>query len=235
MTVQDYFELLGYDHHSTDQFFFVMAKAVDDGSGRYEALYRTTPLNTISDWWGCATVMDAIVLNNEAYAPEQIGVYWNNGVKSGRYNALLIVSRADYDKLHFATIGWIDEQIREAVKDEIGKHASPRRDGIDSVYCKEEPRMLDLIRKILLRDGQVKVHNKYETFYGVGFDHWLREGLEDIPCTIEVISVNPWEGYPWTYRITLSKDIDLLAGGAPSPKRPRKGAKKPQNRTNDEK
>ena len=132
------------------------AKAIkDDKSDRYEAYYNTTPINTISDWWGCDGIMDAIVLNHEAYAPEQIGVYWNNGVKSGRYKALLIVSRSDYDKLHYASIEWLDKTIREAVKDEIGKHAKPRTESTDSVYCKDQPRMLALIRKILVRDGKV--------------------------------------------------------------------------------
>lgn len=203
MTVEQYFELLGYDHHSSEQFFFVRAKAFkEDKSDRYECWYKETPVRGIYEWWGCDSIMDAIVLNHEAYAPEQIGIYWNAKVKNGGYKALLIISQEDYDKLHFASIEWIDKTIREAVKDEIGKHATPRRAGqIESVHCKEEPRMMKLIRKFLIRDGKVKVHNNYETFYGVGFDRWLREGLADIPCEIEVLTYNKWEGYPWSYNI----------------------------------
>ena len=237
MTVQDYFELLGYDHHSTDQFFFVKAKAIkSETSPSLELYYSTTPVNSVSDWWGCDGVMDAIVLNVRAFAPEVISVNWNDGVLSGRTKALLIISQKEFEavKNGMPTIEYLDKKIMEAIKDEIGKHAKPRKEGIDSVYCKEQPRMLALIRKILARDGAVKVVNQYETFYGVGFDRWLRNGLADIPCDIEVISVNPWEGYPWSYRITV-KDIDELAGGAPSPKRRAKAAKKPQNRVKYEK
>lgn len=72
-------------------------------------------------------------------------------------------------------------------------------------FMREEPAKLQEARKALLEDGQVKIHNEYETFYGVSFDRWLRKGLEDLDCTIEVMSWNKWENYPWTYRITLNK------------------------------
>lgn len=70
-------------------------------------------------------------------------------------------------------------------------------------FCtREDEQTLQEIRKALLEDGAVEVHNEYETFYGVGFDRWLKNGLKDIPCEFDVLAYNPWEGYPWTYRIT---------------------------------
>ena len=69
-------------------------------------------------------------------------------------------------------------------------------------YTKEDEQTLQEIRKALLEDGVVEVHNDYETFYGVGFNRWLHDGLADIPCEFEVLAYNPWEGYPWIYRIT---------------------------------
>lgn len=72
-------------------------------------------------------------------------------------------------------------------------------------FMREEPAKLQEARKALLEDGQVEIINEYETFYGVSFDRWLRKGLEDLDCTIEVTSWNKWENYPWSYRITLNK------------------------------
>ena len=71
-----------------------------------------------------------------------------------------------------------------------------------SFYTKEDEQTLQEIRKALLEDGIVEVHNKYDTFYGVGFDKWLHDGLADIDCEFEVLAYNKWEGYPWIYRIT---------------------------------
>ena len=85
------------------------------------------------------------------------------------------------------------------------------------VASANEEETLKKIRETLLSDGAAEVHNEYETFYGAGFDGWLRNGLKDLPCKFRVTSVNHWEGYPWTYIITL--DIDELAGGAPCPSR----------------
>lgn len=45
--------------------------------------------------------------------------------------------------------------------------------------------------------------DKYETFYGVGFDRWLREGLADLPCEFEVLTWCKWYNYPWSYLIKL--------------------------------
>ena len=73
------------------------------------------------------------------------------------------------------------------------------------VFCKEEQNKLNEIREELLAGNPVEVNNEYETFYGVGFDRWLRKGIEDIPCDIKVTSYNKWEGYPWTYIITPNK------------------------------
>ena len=74
-----------------------------------------------------------------------------------------------------------------------------------SVYTRDEEAGLKAIREALLADGLVDVHNEYETFYGCGFDSWLRKGLADIPCEIVVRDINQWEGYPWSYDIVLKK------------------------------
>lgn len=76
------------------------------------------------------------------------------------------------------------------------------KDGIKHVSCKEEKEALAVIREELNTTGRVEVCNLYETFYGVGFDGWLRNGIKDIPCDIEVKTYNQWEGYPWDYVIT---------------------------------
>ena len=72
------------------------------------------------------------------------------------------------------------------------------------VCCRQEPEKLKEIREELLAGRSVMVYNEYETFYGWGFDRWLRDGIADIPCDVEVLSVNHFAdcGYPWTYRIT---------------------------------
>lgn len=72
------------------------------------------------------------------------------------------------------------------------------------IRCKESPEKLKEIREELLNGRPVKVVNLYETFYGVGFDRWLREGIKDIPCDIKVTCYNhfPDTGYPWEYVIT---------------------------------
>jgi hypothetical protein len=76
-----------------------------------------------------------------------------------------------------------------------------------SFYTKEDNKTLEAIRAALLEDGAVDVHNEYETFYGVGFDKWLRNGLADLDCTFEVKSWNHFGyGYPWHYVITLNKN-----------------------------
>jgi hypothetical protein len=54
-----------------------------------------------------------------------------------------------------------------------------------SFYTKEDNKTLEAIRAALLEDGAVDVHNEYETFYGVGFDKWLRNGLADLDCPFE--------------------------------------------------
>lgn len=72
-------------------------------------------------------------------------------------------------------------------------------------FTKENEATLVKIREALIQDGCVEVHNEYETFYGVGFDKWLRDGIKDIPCKFEIITWNKWEGYPWTYFITIEK------------------------------
>ena len=87
---------------------------------------------------------------------------------------------------------------------------------VPTFYTKENEEVLKQIREALLNTGYAEVHNQYETFYGVGFDRWLREGLADLEPTYEILMVNKWEGYPWIYLINV--DIDLLAGSAPHPK-----------------
>jgi hypothetical protein len=79
------------------------------------------------------------------------------------------------------------------------------RQKITAVYMREEQSGLEATREALLKEGVVKVINEYETFYGVSFDGWLRQGLKDLDCNIEVTSYNHWEGYPWNYTITLNK------------------------------
>ena len=76
---------------------------------------------------------------------------------------------------------------------------------VTTVCMREEQSGLEATREALLKEGVVKVVNQYETFYGVSFDGWLREGLKDLDCNIEVTSYNHWEGYPWNYTITLNK------------------------------
>ena len=76
---------------------------------------------------------------------------------------------------------------------------------VTTVCMREEQSGLEATREALLKEGVVKVVNEYETFYGVSFDGWLREGLKDIDCNFEVTSYNHWEGYPWNYTITLNK------------------------------
>ena len=72
---------------------------------------------------------------------------------------------------------------------------------VPTYYTKEDEATLAEVRESLQKVGYAEVHNKYETFYGVGFDRWLRDGLKDLDLTIEVTAVNKWEGYPWTYFI----------------------------------
>lgn len=67
---------------------------------------------------------------------------------------------------------------------------------------KQEPRKLEMVREELKNGNAVEVNNEFETFYGAGFDRWLREGLKDIPCDYKVTSWNKWCGYPWCYIIT---------------------------------
>ena len=75
------------------------------------------------------------------------------------------------------------------------------------IYCKESPEALEEIRKTLLAGEPVRVVNQYETFYGCMFDRWLREGIKDIDCDIEVLNYNhfPNCGYPWEYEIKVKK------------------------------
>lgn len=72
-------------------------------------------------------------------------------------------------------------------------------------HTKENEETAKEIIAALKEDGEVEVHNDYETFYGVSFDGWLKKKLEGIECTIEVTSYNRWEGYPWTYHIKMGK------------------------------
>lgn len=72
---------------------------------------------------------------------------------------------------------------------------------VPTYYTKENEETLAKVRESLQEVGYAEVHNEYETFYGVGFDRWLREGLKDLDLTIEVTLINHWEGYPWTYFI----------------------------------
>ena len=73
------------------------------------------------------------------------------------------------------------------------------------IFTKESPENLKEIRSTLLSGEPIEVVNEYETFYGVGFDRWLREGINDIPCEIKVTSYNQLEGYPWSYEIRPKK------------------------------
>lgn len=72
------------------------------------------------------------------------------------------------------------------------------------ISCKENAEKLAEIREELTNGRPVEVHNQYETFYGHGFDGWLRKGIADIACDIKVTSVNHFAdcGYPWAYVIT---------------------------------
>ena len=42
-------------------------------------------------------------------------------------------------------------------------------------YIKENGCALAQIKELLLNGEEVKVHNIYETFYGISFDRWLRK------------------------------------------------------------
>ncbi len=79
--------------------------------------------------------------------------------------------------------------------------------GLKEIYCKDHPEAMEEIRKPLLEGETIRVVNQYETFYGCTFDHWLREGIKDIPCDIKVLCYNhfPDCGYPWEYEITPKK------------------------------
>lgn len=74
---------------------------------------------------------------------------------------------------------------------------------METIYTRENPDNLERIRHALQQDGAVKVVNEYETFYGVGFDRWLRNGLADLPCEFKVLSWCKWYNYPWSYLIKL--------------------------------
>lgn len=76
-------------------------------------------------------------------------------------------------------------------------------------YMREDNEKLSQIRELLLNGEEVIVSNKYETFAGCGFDDWLRKGLADIPCEIEITSWNRWPdcGYPWSYVIRPRKEV----------------------------
>ena len=75
-------------------------------------------------------------------------------------------------------------------------------------YMREDNEKLSQIRELLLNGEEVEIHNCYDTFYGCGFDSWLRKGLADILCEIEETSWNhfPDCGYPWTYVIRPRKE-----------------------------
>lgn len=70
------------------------------------------------------------------------------------------------------------------------------------VFTKQSQEGLNQIKEALLHRVQVRVHADYETLYGIGFDSWLRQGLQSINCTIEVKGYNPWYGYPDTFIVT---------------------------------
>ena len=72
-------------------------------------------------------------------------------------------------------------------------------------YIREDNEALKEIRSLLQAGEPVEIHNTYDTFYGVDFDNWLKEGISDIACEIQVTSWNKWERYPWTYIITPNK------------------------------
>ena len=114
---------------------------------------------------------------------------------------------------------WAEEQVYSTHRTQVKSewfHDAEELKMVPTFYTKESEEMLKNIRLALINEGIAEVHNEYETFYGVGFDQWLKDGLKDLNPTYEVTSYNRWEGYPWTYIITI--DIDELAGGAPSPK-----------------
>lgn len=76
--------------------------------------------------------------------------------------------------------------------------------GLKEISCKDTKDALAEIRATLQAGEPFRVVNQYETFYGVSFDRWLREGIKDIPCDIKVLNYNhfPDCGYPWEYEIT---------------------------------
>lgn len=50
------------------------------------------------------------------------------------------------------------------------------------ISCKENAEKLAEIREELTNGRPVEVHNQYETFYGHGFDGWLRKGKRVAIC-----------------------------------------------------
>ena len=212
MTVEQYFTMLGYDHHTCKHYFFVQCKHVGE-TFHGEFWTRTTPIRTVGDWWGCDEIMDSFILNTRAFSNDWIGgARWDDNVLAGGLNSLLIVTKEELlkhytEKQAESTIAWRDKHIEEEIgKMEIHK---PVRDKSqpERIHMRENARLLRLACKYLTEDGTVDIWNAYETFYGVGFDRWLRESLKDRDCDIKVLDYDTYNDYPRGYRISLNREV----------------------------
>ena len=214
---------MGYDYNTSREFFFaqLMPAPMTNGSSYKEFWTRTTPVWSVADWWGNGGIMDSLVINTRAYAADWLsGAEWNSFVNSGRWGSLLIITKKDLEwkygeKQAVEMIEYIDKKIIEQVG---GPKEPPQREKPQRFYMRKNERLLGLATKALVLDGSVVIVCKYETFYGVDFDSWLRNGLKDIPCDIKVTGHNRWHGYPDEYLITFTGDFDEIAGGGPHPK-----------------
>jgi len=79
------------------------------------------------------------------------------------------------------------------------------KDGYPSISCREDDKAIDVIKELLKNNEVVKVHNEYETFYGVGWFNWLMTNIGDL-TTAEVLNTwHAWgqcEPYPSDVKLT---------------------------------
>ena len=74
------------------------------------------------------------------------------------------------------------------------------------LYCRDDEEALADIREFLTtRKLPIEVHNKYETFYGVGWGRWLMDGTKDIATAKVTDTWDAWGDcmpYPSTIVLT---------------------------------
>jgi hypothetical protein len=120
MTVKEYLELIGKRPNSCDSLTFVIAKAVEDGSGSYTFWYRETPIRCIYEWLAEGSKTKDYYVLNENHPPIDWGSNWLTRYNRGDLKCMLVVSKEDW-ALRYSEeqckqeLEWIDKGIRERV------------------------------------------------------------------------------------------------------------------------